>query len=110
MEFSEIMVKLSDNYKVGIGIGTGIVVVLYISVSVFSIRRVYKYKGYVSLKGMIPIVHLFLFLVGRGKPKKKNQTGESNVTESKVEDQGDSNKGTDESDTDDLDLEDLDIF
>ena len=118
MELAELMAKLSENYKIGIGVGTGIVVVVYILISIFAIRRVYKYKGYIALKGMIPVIHLFLFLVGVGsnKPKKEKQGSADSAESKKGEDTEDSKKPeTKEStntsgDIEDFSLDDLDIF
>ena len=68
---SEIMKTLADNYKLGIGVLTGVAISVYILISVLSLVRVYKIKGKVTLWGMIPVVHLFLFLVGIKLPEKK---------------------------------------
>ena len=66
----ENMAWLSDNYRIGIGVISGIVILIYILITVFAIRHVYKKKGYIAIKGTIPILHLFLFLVGREKKVK----------------------------------------
>jgi len=89
---SELMAFLADNTRWGIGIATFIVVTAYITISISAIKRVYKYKGRVTAWGMIPVIHIFLFLTGvhfqlpkkKAKPKKEEKQKKEN-TETKQE-------------------------
>lgn len=105
-DISEIMAVLSDNYKIGIGVSTGIVVIIYALISIFSIRRVYKVKGKVTAWGMIPIVHIFLFLTGVKLPEKKVKIKKEETDGASLKKENDSSV-----DPDDIPLDDIgDIF
>ena len=61
------MAKLAEHYQLGIGVATGVLIAVYVVVSIFAIRKRRSVRGDISLMGMIPIVHIFLFFSGRKK-------------------------------------------
>lgn len=74
---NETMQYWADNYQLGIGLITGILILVYTVISVGAIL-LYRYrKGYVSVLGVIPVVQIGLYFMGKPKkekPKKKQKT------------------------------------
>lgn len=92
---NETMQYWADNYQLGIGLLTGILILVYTAISVGAIL-LYRYrKGYVSVLGVIPVVQIGLYFMGKQKKEKpkKKQKAENGVsgtnTEVKEEDFGD---------------------
>lgn len=65
---SETMAWLAENYKLGIGLSSGLVILIYIVLSVLAIKHLYKVRGYILVRGTLPVIHVFFLFA---KPKKK---------------------------------------
>lgn len=77
---SSIMATLAENYKLGILGISAVLIGVYVFISVLTILRIFKNKGYVSLAGVVPIVNLILYIREKGISKKNNTMGDGNST------------------------------